>query len=308
MNDTSSVLLEAKGLRVKIDGKEILKGINLELAAGDVMALVGPNGAGKSTFLEACVGLRAASEGCITVCGLDPLSQKNGLRAKVGMYMQPALLPNAVTVSEAVRLFRSFYKYSSLSEEDVLGLMGLTRLRQRKCGDLSSGERQRLVIGISLIGSPSLLIMDEPASALDPEWRERFYSLLPTLQERGVAMLIATHQTENMERYFSRYAVMAEGVVVHVGEIAQLTNMTRDWPVELRVTVDRDLLRTAFTSMKNLRLMTMINRTLHFRAKCGVEALAELMLLMRTQGVELGSLSLRDASAAQAQSYRFGGS
>ena len=289
--------LSIRGLHVRIGGQELLKGISLDLYPGDAMALVGANGAGKTTLLETCVGLKVASAGHVSACGLDPSSQRDQLRARVGMYLQPSLLPNTMTVREAAGLFRAFYDASDIEADDALSCMGLLGHRDKRCGVLSAGERQRLLISLALLGSPSLLVMDEPTSALDADSREAFHALLPVLRGKGIAILVATHQTEGMEKYFNRYCVMAAGAIVHSGEIGQLVALNREWPIDVSLTVQpvRDL-RQSLSALAGLRLVGQREGAIQLRARQADAALAEIGGLCAREGLEISSLWVRDAT------------
>jgi ABC-2 type transport system ATP-binding protein len=289
--------LGIRDLHVRIGAQELLKGISLDLYPGDAMALVGPNGAGKTTLLETCVGLKIPSAGRVSACGLDPSSQRDQLRARVGMYLQPSLLPNTMTVREAAGLFRAFYDASDIDVDEALSCMGLLGHGDKRCGVLSAGERQRLLIALSLLGSPSLLLMDEPASALDADSRQAFHALLPALRERGIAILVATHQTDGMEKYFNRYCVMAAGRIVHSGEIGQLVELNREWPIDVSVTVEpaRDL-RSALGAFAGLRLVGQREGTIQLRAREATTAIADIAELCTGEGVGVSSLWMRDST------------
>lgn len=202
MHDT---LVEVENLSFSYNGKEVLTDVSFTVEPGDYVGLVGPNGSGKSTLIRSILGLITPGRGKVLLFGKALSSftdrQKIGyLPQKVGGLHQffPA------TVKEVVSLGIMGRRKGDAEEavEKAMGLMDVQGLRGRLVGELSGGEFQRVLLARALVNDPHLLILDEPTSAVDPETRERFFSILERLnRERRVAILLITHDVGTIGKF-----------------------------------------------------------------------------------------------------------
>ena len=220
---TRAATLQARGLTVDRGGREILAGIDLDVAAGDVCMLMGASGSGKSTVLRSIAALQPFSAGRITVddFALEPgavprESRLRALRGKVGMVFQAHALFEHLTALDNVTLApmhaqRRSRAESEASARDLLRVLGVEARADAYPRQLSGGEAQRVAIARALAPQPSLLLMDEPTSALDPERRAGLGETLRGLAGAGRALLIATHDREWAERFGDRVVVLEGG-------------------------------------------------------------------------------------------------
>lgn len=208
-------LLNIEGLKIRYDSVEVLRQISFRINPGDYVGIVGPNGSGKSTLIKAALGLVQTESGSITLFGI-PLESFSQWR-RIGYLPQRLRFFNPnfpATVEEIVglgllagrQLPRKLNKEDRLAVEKSLDMMGITALRKRKIGDLSGGQQQRVLLARAVVGGPELLILDEPTTALDPETRDKFYTLLRDLnRDQGVTVILVTHDTSSIGTYASRF-------------------------------------------------------------------------------------------------------
>jgi zinc transport system ATP-binding protein len=192
----------------------VLEDVSFTVTAGDYVGIVGPNGSGKSTLVQALLGLVAISSGSARLFG----SRSDGFSqwGRVGYLPQSLHLLNPVfpaTVAETVGLgllsLKKFPRRLTRQDRDsvdkMLNDLGIYDLRAKLIGELSGGQQQRVLLARALVNNPELLILDEPTAALDPETRERFYSMVSEINHvRGVTVLLVTHDTGVIGQYASK--------------------------------------------------------------------------------------------------------
>jgi len=189
----------------------VIRDLNFEVAPGEVVGLLGPNGAGKTTLLETVEGVQSPTQGEVFVFGYPPRSLSAEIKAKVGFVFQRNALPEHVTVSHLVTLYRRIYGNTEVLNETVVKL-GLMHLFKRVIGELSVGQRQRLSVFAALSATPSLILMDEPTSALDLRSRKAVWDvILSGKRQRSLSGLIATHNMEEAQMLCDRVLFIENG-------------------------------------------------------------------------------------------------
>jgi ABC-2 type transport system ATP-binding protein len=201
-------VLAAEGLVKRFGAREALRGVSLDAAAGEVVAVIGPNGAGKTTLLSILAGLQRADGGSVS---LAP--------AEIGWVPQHAAVYGKLTVRENLDLFARLEKVADRPEivERMLDLSGLRDRAGDQVALLSGGNRQRVNIAVGLIGAPEVLLLDEPSAALDPRQRARLWEFILALAEGGTTVVYSTHDVQEAERHAARVIVLAEGEVLFSG-------------------------------------------------------------------------------------------
>jgi ABC-2 type transport system ATP-binding protein len=217
----AGAVVRVSGL-VKMYGSErAVDGVSFEVAEGEVFGIVGPNGAGKTTTVECLEGLRVPDSGEVAVLGLDPQSQGDALRERMGAQLQDSALPARMRVGEAMRLFASFYGHP-LEPAVLLDELGLTDRGRVAWGALSGGQRQRLAIALALVGDPEVVFFDELTSGLDPQARRATWDLVHGVRDRGTTIVLTTHYMEEAERLCDRVMIIDHGRVVALAPPAEL--------------------------------------------------------------------------------------
>lgn len=220
-------VLEAHHLRKDYGSTRAVDDVSLTLEEGQIVAVLGPNGAGKTTTVEMIAGLRQADAGSVRVLGLDPQADPHAIRELVGMQLQAARLPGKITVSEALRLYASFYANPADTGE-LLHRLGLTEKADTAFKDLSGGQQQRLSIALALVGRPQIAILDELTTGLDPHARREVWGLIESVRDSGVSILLVTHFMDEAERLADQVVIIDDGRVVASGTPAELTGEMRE--------------------------------------------------------------------------------
>jgi ABC-2 type transport system ATP-binding protein len=214
--------VRSKDLAKTYDGRvEAVRGVDLEIAAGECFGLLGPNGAGKTTTIEMLEGLLDPTRGEIEILGRRWGEDDEALRQKLGISLQETKLGDKLTVEETVVLFRSFYTRRRPVEE-VLETTGLAEKRASWVSKLSGGQRQRLALACALVGDPELVFLDEPTTGLDPQSRRHLWDVVREFRSKGRTVLLTTHYMEEAERLCDRVAIVDHGKVIALGAPREL--------------------------------------------------------------------------------------
>ncbi|HKP17038.1 MAG TPA: ABC transporter ATP-binding protein [Gaiellaceae bacterium] len=218
----SAPAVSVAGLHKSYGSYEALRGIDFDIAAGEVFGLLGPNGAGKTTTVEILEGYRSRDAGVVSVLGEDP--QRPGLdwRQRIGVVLQSSAMYQNLTVAESLALFAGYYR-QPLEVERVIELVGLQEKRNARVRTLSGGQKRRLDLGLGLIGDPEVLFLDEPTTGFDPAARRAAWEVIRSLRSLGKTILLTTHYLDEAESLSDRVAVLREGRIVALGRPAELS-------------------------------------------------------------------------------------
>ncbi len=209
--------LAVHGLRKRYGSVEALRGVDLEVAEGELVGLLGPNGAGKSTLVKILAGLVRASEGSAEVGGAPAGS--GAARAALGYLAELFRFPGWYTADEVLQLHQRLAGSAGGAGERkrLLELVVLDEAADRRVGGMSKGMQQRLGIAQALVGEPRVLLLDEPTSALDPVGRRIVRELLEGLRDRGTSVLLNSHLLSEIELVCDRVVILRGGEVVAAG-------------------------------------------------------------------------------------------
>ncbi|WP_258725980.1 ABC transporter ATP-binding protein [Cellulomonas sp. NS3] len=224
--------VRAAGLRVVRGGRRgtvVLPGLDVTVPAGQVVGLLGPSGSGKSTFLRAVVGVQEVTGGVVEVLGLPAGSP--ALRHRVGYVTQTPSVYTDLTVTENLRYFAAVVGAPPGDVARVLDDVDLTRHARRRTGGLSGGELARVSLAAALLGSPDLLVLDEPTVGLDPVLRRDLWDLFRRLRDGGTTLLVSSHVMDEATRC-DRLLLLREGRLVADTDLPQLLARTGAADVE----------------------------------------------------------------------------
>lgn len=230
--------LRVRGLVKKFGTRTAVNGLDLDLPAGSVLALLGPNGAGKTTTVEICEGFTAPDAGVVEVLGLDPGSDNDELRRRVGVMLQGGGAYPGARAGEMLRLCAS-YSAEPLDVDWLLTELGLTEVERTPYRRLSGGQQQRLALACAIVGRPELVFLDEPTAGLDAHARILVWELISRLRDDGVSVLLTTHLMDEAEELADRIVIIDAGQVVASGTPEELTSRGADG--ELRFTAVGDV-------------------------------------------------------------------
>jgi ABC-2 type transport system ATP-binding protein len=212
----SDPAIRVTNLHKRYGGVTAVHDISLTVEHGAVVGILGPNGAGKTTTVECIAGLRDVDGGTVRVLGLDPATDPDEVRQRLGVQLQHAVLPDRMRVGEAMAVFAAAYRRPADGDR-LLAEWGLAETRRTAFSALSGGQRQRLFIALALLGDPEVVILDELTTGLDPVARRDTWSLVRALQGAGKTVVLVTHAMDEAEALCDRVAVIIAGRVVAEG-------------------------------------------------------------------------------------------
>jgi ABC-2 type transport system ATP-binding protein len=208
-----------RGVHKNFGSVEAVKGIDLDIASGEIVAFLGPNGAGKTSTIDIILGLSRPTSGEVSVFGMAPRHAIS--RGLVSAVMQTGGLLKDLTVLETAQYTASLFAHSRPVKE-VLERAGITAIADRMVGKCSGGEQQRLRFAMALLSDPELLILDEPTTGMDVEGRRSFWGAIRQDAATGRTVLFATHYLEEADAYADRIILLRHGQIVADGTSSEV--------------------------------------------------------------------------------------
>jgi ABC-type multidrug transport system ATPase subunit len=210
-------------------GAEANRGIDFTARKGELIAVVGPNGAGKTTFLRQLTAELMPTAGEIRIFGLDVIREPQKAKHLMGISPQESGFFETLTVKQHLELFgklKGLSKVESrLQTAQLMSALDLTDKARKLVGQLSGGQKRRILIGLALLGKPPLIILDEPTSGLDPASRLLVWGVLKKANTEGATVIVSTHYMEEAERLCDRVAFINNGRIVASGTVPELRAM-----------------------------------------------------------------------------------
>ncbi len=236
--------VQANGLRKTYGRTHALDGLDLIVPAGEIFGLIGPNGAGKTTTLRILAGLLQADEGQVHIDGVDATRNPRGIRRLVGYMPEDFGLYDDLRVWEYLDFFADCFGLRESERRsvitDLLDLVDLAEKRDAPVDALSRGMRQRLCLAHALIHDPSVLILDEPASGLDPRARVELREILRTLAGMGKTIVISSHILSELAEVCTTIGILHQGRLVAMGGLAAITEQAGGRPLMIRLLPDAE--------------------------------------------------------------------
>ena len=285
MNDITVALQEVSKT---YGGRTAVKDVDLVLRTGERVALVGHNGAGKTTLIKLMLGLVRPTAGNVRVLD-ENLADRRAVRARSWLgYLPENVALQPTLTGEELLAFYARLKHRPVSENPrMLERVGIAHAARLRIGTYSKGMRQRLALAQALIGSPSVLLLDEPTTGLDPALRQTFYTIVRDLSVQGTTVLLSSHALTELEGQTDRVIVMSQGRKVADGSLAELRRLARR-PVRIKFTLHDDqmtvFLRIAGTAFEWRRVSERM-----FEVSCAEQEKVEVLRQFTD-----GSLSIAD--------------
>jgi ABC-2 type transport system ATP-binding protein len=222
--------IELRGLTRQFGTRKALDNVDLDVREGEVLGLLGPNGAGKSTLVRTIMGRVAPESGTVMLFGVAAAPGDGAARSRVGFVPQEIALYDRLTARENLVLFGRYLGISrdelTLKADDALKWAALSDRAGDRVSTFSGGMKRRLNMAVGIIHDPALLLLDEPTVGVDPQSRERIYTMVEELRTRNVAVIYTTHYMEEAERLCDRIAVVDHGRIIANGTKDELVNTT----------------------------------------------------------------------------------
>jgi ABC-2 type transport system ATP-binding protein len=204
---------------------EAVKGVDFEVAAGEIFGLLGTNGAGKTTTIEILEGYRTRTSGDVRVLGVDPGHPTRAWRERIGLVLQESEVDPVYTVREIVGMFSRYYS-EPRDVDDTITLVGLHAQRDTRVGQLSGGQKRRVDVALGIVGDPDLVFLDEPTTGFDPQARRDAWNMIEGLRDLGKTILLTTHYMDEAQHLADRLTILRDGLVVASGTSAELTQQS----------------------------------------------------------------------------------
>lgn len=286
-------IVDVKNLNFDYANKNILKDISFDIAQGSVTALVGPNGAGKTTLLRCLTNLETPLSGNVIINGIPVCDRPREAHRHIGYLSDFFGLYEDLTVRQCLTYMAWCHKVptGNLQEkiEAIAAEVEITKFLNEKAGTLSRGYRQRLGVGLSLVHDPKILLLDEPASGMDPEARIKLSELMIRLRQRGMTIIVSSHILAELEDYCTDMLVIRDGEIKsHV--LLKDHQATTETVIHCHGNFTPEHIATlaAFTGLKDIRNE---DGGLHFTLEGGQDRHAALLSHLVTQGVPIESFT-----------------
>ncbi|NQX29694.1 ATP-binding cassette domain-containing protein [Microbacteriaceae bacterium VKM Ac-2854] len=223
----STAAIEVRGLEKSFADQRVLRGVDLVVEAGTIVALLGSNGAGKTTLVRILATLLTADAGTASVHGFDVAAEAPEVRDSISLTGQFAAVDEVLTGRENLVLIARLrhLKNPGAVADELLARFALTDAGARKAGTYSGGMRRRLDIAMSLIGEPPVIFLDEPTTGLDPQARAEVWQTVQRLASGGTTVLLTTQYLDEAEQLADRIAILHEGVIIQSGTLADLKRL-----------------------------------------------------------------------------------
>ena len=254
----SELIIETKDLTKSFGSKLAVNHVNMHVQKGDIYGFIGRNGAGKTTAMKLILGLLRANEGSVELYGSD--KNLDVSRKKIGSLIEtPALYRNA-SAYENLKRYSILFGGTEEDIKEILDFIGLADTGKKKAGSFSLGMKQRLGIGIALLGNPEIMILDEPINGLDPAGIKEIRDTIIRLnKEKGVTFLISSHLLDELAKIVTRYGIIAEGELVEELTADELMAKCED---KLKIKVSN--VKKAETVLKKAKLLDRYESTTEY--------------------------------------------
>ena len=293
---TSDTLIKIDNVRKTYEGNfEALKGVNLEIKRGEILALLGPNGAGKTTLINAICGIVVPSSGSITVDNHDVVKDYRHTRSMIGLVPQELQLEAFEKVFQNVAFTRGLWGKKKNPEyiEKILKQLSLWDKKDNRLRELSGGMKRRALIAKALSHEPQILFLDEPTAGVDINLRKDMWNIVKNLQNQGVTIILTTHYIEEAEAIADRVSVINHGEII----ITENKNLLMEKMGQKNLTIELQTPITEIPSMLHdysLAMNSEVSLTYTYDSQSESTGITSLL-----NDLKLSGLKLKDVNSSQ---------
>ena len=237
---TDEVALRVSNVVKTFGSTTAVNGVSFAARRGEVLALLGPNGAGKTTTIEMCEGFTTPTSGSIDVLGMDPQTEPEKVRERIGIMLQGGGSYSGIRVKEMLNLTAS-YNADPLDPEWLMDVLGLRSVASTTYRRLSGGQQQRLSLALALIGRPELVFLDEPTAGMDAQSRRTVWRLISALRRDSVTIILTTHLMDEAEELADNVVIVDKGAVIAEGSPTELIAEGASETLEVRTVGSLDV-------------------------------------------------------------------
>lgn len=284
--DSTNNAVEVNHLRIEYGSVAAVLDASFTARFGEVTVLLGPNGAGKTSTIEHLEGFKPRSAGTATVLGLDPMRDHSKLTEHVGIMLQEGGVPTAARPLEIFQLYSNFFD-NALSPGDLIDQLDLGAVAKSPFSRLSGGEKQRVSLGLAIIGQPRVLFLDEPTAGVDIGGKDIVYELIASFKDRGVAVILTTHDLGEAERLADQVSIIVQGCTVMNGSLNDLARAHGEPGGRFETAQPVDTLQ--LEQLTGVPVREVQPRSYAFGQPLTGQVLAELTQHLSTLGVEMTS-------------------
>jgi ABC-2 type transport system ATP-binding protein len=291
-------MISIRDLRVDYDNLCAVRDLSLTVDPGEVCGLIGPNGAGKTTTMRTLLGLIEPTYGQVEIMGIDVHEHPEEVNRLVGFMPDFPPVYEDLLVWEFLDLFAASYRLHRASRPELvdryLGIVGLSEKRNAPVVELSRGMRQRVMLAKTLIPEPQVLLLDEPASGVDPQGRIDLKNILKRLSAEGRTILISSHILAEMNEFCTSVAIMEQGRLVVSGRIDEVNaRIMGDSSLSVEVLGDTETFARLVAEDERAGPVERKGHAFEFRYRGDAEAASELLARLVGSGVRVASFARR---------------
>lgn len=289
------IVISIKNVNKSYGTLTVLKGVNLEVRRGTMVALLGPNGAGKTTAIRILSTLLFPDSGELRVAGFDVVKEANEVRMNIGLTGQYAAVDEYLTGRENLQMMGRLYHLSTADAgrraEELLRDFDLVDAANRIVKTYSGGMRRRLDLAASLIAAPPILFLDEPTTGLDPRSRLKIWSIISDLLKKGTTILLTTQYLEEADRLADKIAVLDQGKIIAFGTAAELKSQVGSDRLEMTISSESDF-EKARDLVGESAYADAVARVLSIATNGSVQNIKKVLDTMDQAGIKLETFSL----------------
>ncbi len=286
--------LTVRNLKKSYGDYQAVRGVDFDIAEGEILGLLGPNGAGKTSTLECVIGLRRPDSGTIQICGMDALAEPEKVKELIGAQLQATALQDKITPREAIELFGAFYAKPAKTR-DLIERFSLTEKADAPFDSLSGGQKQRLGLALAFVNNPQVLFLDEPTTGLDPQSRRELHGSIEKIRRDGCTVLLTTHYIEEAHQLCDRIAIIDQGQIIATGTPDSLIANAKTLPcISLQTTHPIEI--SHMQKLPGVRETDWQKNRGQLKTKDVSRTVIELVKLIESQNNELVDLQIRKPS------------
>lgn len=295
MKDARSPIIVIDDLHARYDNVNAVNGVSLQIQRGECFGLLGPNGAGKTTLLSCLEGIKKFHQGRITIDGMDVTKAASKTKRLLGVQLQDASLFPDLNAVEIIQFYGALYNVFPTRQQalDLLKRFDLADKAKARIEQLSGGQKQRLTLALSIVHSPSILLLDEPTTGLDPQARRQIWSIVRQLRGEGATIILTTHYIEEAEMLCQRVGIINQGRIIALGSPQELVARLGKAAMVLATVMLPDEKIRIFRDSPLVQSLNYDHTQLTFQSPAPQQALALLERLTREEGTSAQNVVVR---------------
>jgi ABC-2 type transport system ATP-binding protein len=283
-----------RGLAKRFGTVEAVRGVDLEVGAGEIFGLLGPNGAGKTSALECLIGLLRPDAGSISICGIDAAGGREAIKHRIGAVLQSTALQDHITPREALQMFGAFYPRHA-DAGALIARFSLGEKADAPFESLSGGQRQRLALALAFVNEPEVVFLDEPTAGLDPQSRRELHGEILQMKREGRTVLLTTHYIAEAHVLCDRIAIIDHGRVIAEGRPEELVAKSGT-PVRIRLRMTGAANADEFTALPSVAAAEIVEGGVRMTVSNVGAAVVGLVQMIESKKYELLDLHVERPS------------